>query len=124
MTKALVAEARKRVKTAQSEPEDEGDLVLSLPDVKKVDFDQIASVYSMGADSGEDLFQLTQMIVKKGEDNASVMKSAKELVARSKKQKTGPKARSGFHLIQGLLDAVRRKKMKKKVTKPIKIAEV
>lgn len=105
------------------EQSDDG-VIVTLADLKKIDYSQVASVYSFSIDDIPDLEDLAKMIVKKGVDSPAAIKSAKDVIAKSKKNKNKPKAKSGPYLAHAMLDAARRSLAKKKVTKPMKASEI
>lgn len=116
----------------QADSETDGDMdnsfydyaKLSQSDVKKVDMKSVASVYGFGADEAGALEELAKDVVKKGADNPGVQKSAKDLMAASKKKKNAPKVKSGRHFVFALRDAVMKAMHKKKVTKPMKASDI
>ncbi len=120
----MLDEAAKRAggpKTA--DVQDDESVPVKLADIKKVDFKTVADVYGFDEDDTDALTALTKSIVKKGTEDPATLKSAKDLLASSKKKKKKPKVKHGKHLVLGMMDALRRAVMKKRVTKPMKLSD-
>ena len=98
-------------------------LKLSQRDVNQTDWNNVLAKYSMSEDFSDDMKSIASDIVRKGADNASVEQSAKELLAKSKKAKTGM-FKNFRHIVAAAKDAVMRRAKNKKVTKALKSAEI
>lgn len=96
---------------------------LTRDHVKQTDWDGVAGVYFGDSEDSEEMRSIAFEIIKKGEDNAGVTKSAKDLLAKSKKAKKG-KFKNFNHVIAAIKDAVFKRASGKKVTKPLKASEI
>lgn len=98
-------------------------ITITMRDVKQTNWSAISSLYFDTEENAEEMRAIASEIVKKGEDNAGVEKSAKDLLGKAKKAKKG-KFRNVRHLVAAIRDAVYKRAMGKKVTKPIKASDI
>ncbi|MEM8697562.1 MAG: hypothetical protein AAGF44_00230 [Pseudomonadota bacterium] len=99
------------------------EISLTMRNVNQTNWPSISTLYFDDPEDAEEMKEIAAQIVKKGADNAAVQKSAKDLLAKSKKAKKG--AFKNFrHVIAAIKDAVVKKAMGKKVTKPLKASDI
>jgi hypothetical protein len=97
---------------------------VTMNHVRQTQWSFISDLYDLPPDEADELEAIASTMVKKGEDNASVLQSSKDLLSRAKKKKKKGKFRNARHLMAAVLDAIKRKAMKKKVTKPLKPSDI
>ena len=95
-----------------------------LSTVKKVDWGSLLSIYSMDPEEKEAAAEVAKQMVKKGKDSPGVLTSAKDLLSRSNKKVKGAKVKNHKHFVAALEDALVKKSESKKVTKPLKFADI
>lgn len=92
--------------------------------IKRVDWESVLGVYSMDTEESEAAMDVAKLIVKKGTDSASALKSAKDLLTRSSKKVKGAKVKNHKHFVAAIEDALIKRTDNKKVVKPLKFADI
>ena len=111
--------------TAETEKgTDDSQTKYDMGTVKKVDWPAILSVYNMDPEESEAVADVARLIVRKGMDSSGVLKSAKDLLTRSRKKVKGAKVKNHLHLVAAIEDAMIKKTESKKVLKPLKFADI
>jgi hypothetical protein len=87
---------------------------------RSVHWQTVSNLYGLDEAEADELQNIGMRLLKKGEDDSSAYKSAKDMLNRAKKKKKRNKLKNPFHLIKAIMDAIRKKKDGKKVTKPVK----
>lgn len=95
-----------------------------LGTIKKVDWQGFMGVYRMDAEESEAAADVAKLIVKKGKESPSTLKSAKDLLTRSSKKVKGTKVKNHKHFVAAIEDAMIKKTESKKVVKPLKFADI
>ena len=111
--------------TAETEKgTDDSQTKYDMGTVKKVDWPAILSVYNMDPEESEAVADVARLIVRKGMESSGVLKSAKDLLTRSRKKVKGAKVKNHLHLAAAIEDAMIKKTESKKVLKPLKFADI
>ncbi|MEX0370841.1 MAG: hypothetical protein AB3N09_09435 [Tateyamaria sp.] len=109
---------------ASGKSESDSQIQFDLPLVNKVDWQSFMSIYSMDPEEMDAVADVAKLIVKKGTDSASVLKSAKDVLTRSSKKIKGAKVKNHKHFVAAIEDALIKKTESKKVVKPLKFADI
>ncbi len=97
---------------------------LELRHVSMVDWPSVSDLYGVDYEDQEELQSIGTRLVKKGSDDDSALKSARQILQRSKKKKKKTKFKNAKHVVAAVLDAITRKANKQKLTKPLKPSDI
>ncbi|KUP92881.1 hypothetical protein [Tritonibacter horizontis] len=102
----------------------EGQPKYDMSTIKRVDWQAMLTVYGIDPEEGDAAADVAKHIVKKGLEAPSALKSAKDLLSRSKKKVKGTKVKNHKHFVAAIEDAMVKKTEGKKVVKPLKFADL
>lgn len=88
------------------------------------DWIRVSTLYGFDPDEVEALESLGTQLAKKGPEDGTAKRLAKGLHERGKKKKKKPRVKNYQHILAAVLDAIRRKANKKKVSKPLKPGDI